>query len=94
MADALTLALGDDSVAGEFYNLIDGYMYWQRPAEFTKELTASPATIKDRKGPGPKNQFDTTKAVNFFNRHNNHTALRRGEQGVREYVAELLPLID
>jgi len=44
----------------------------------------------DRKGAGPKNQFDCAKAIDFFNRHGNTLALRRGEAGVREYVAELL----
>src|SRR6185436_2298744 len=69
VADALTLAVGDDSVAGQFYNLVDGYMYWQAAAEFAKELSDSNATIVDRKGAGPRNQFDTRKAVEFFDRH-------------------------
>jgi nucleoside-diphosphate-sugar epimerase len=90
VADALTLAVGDDAVAGQFYNLVDRYMYWQRAAEFAKELSGSAATIVNRAGGGPKNQFDCTKAIDFFNRHGNTTALRRGEGGVREYVAELL----
>jgi len=90
VADALTLAVADESVAGQFYNLVDGYMYWQRAAEFAKELAHSAATIVDRKGAGPKNQFDCTKAIDFFDRHGNTTALRRGEAGVRAYVAELL----
>jgi nucleoside-diphosphate-sugar epimerase len=93
IADALTLALGDDSVAGQFYNLVDGYMYWQRAAEFAKEVSGSTSTIVGRTGGGPKNQFDCGKAIDFFERHGNHTALRRAEQGVREYVRELLPLI-
>lgn len=92
VADALTLAIGDASVAGQFYNLVDGYMYWQQAAEFAKELSGSNAMIVDRKGGGPRNQFDTTKAIAFFNRHGNSTALRRGTEGVREYVKELLPL--
>jgi nucleoside-diphosphate-sugar epimerase len=90
VADALTLAVGDASVAGEFYNLVDGYMYWQQAAEFAKELSGSNAKIIDRKGCGPKNQFDTRKAVEFFERHGNHAALRRGVEGVRHYVGELL----
>lgn len=93
MADALTLALGDNSVAGQLYNLVDCYMYWQTAAEFAKELSGSSATVVDRKGGGPKNQFDTRKAVEFFDRHGNHTALRRGLDGVREYVREFLGLI-
>lgn len=90
VADALTLALGDASVAGEFFNLVDGYMYWQHAAEFAKEITGSSATIIDRKGTGPKNQFDCAKAIAFFDRHGNSVALRRGTAGVREYVADLL----
>jgi nucleoside-diphosphate-sugar epimerase len=90
VADALTLAIGDDSVAGQFYNLVDGYMYWQRAAEFAKELSGSSATIDDRKGSGPRNQFDTRKAIAFFDCHGNSTALRRGHDGVRQYVRELI----
>lgn len=90
VADALTLAVGDESVAGQFYNLVDGYMYWQQAAEFAREISGSSATIIDRKGAGPRNQFDTRKAIDFFNRHGKAAALRRGQDGVREYVAELL----
>lgn len=90
VADALTLAVGDETVAGQFYNLVDRYLYWQRAAEFAKELTGSAATITDRAGAGPKNQFDCAKAIAFFDRHGNSIALRRGEAGVRDYVAELL----
>lgn len=93
VADALTLAIGDPSVSGEFYNLVDCYMYWQVAAEYAKELAGSSAEIIDRKGSGPKNQFDTKKAVEFFNRHGNSIALRRGHEGVRQYVAELLKAI-
>lgn len=90
VADALTLAVGDKSVAGQFYNLVDCYMYWQRAAEFAKELTGSSAVIEDRTGRGPKNQFDCARAIAFFDRHGNSQALRRGEAGVRAYVADLL----
>jgi UDP-glucose 4-epimerase len=90
VADALTSAIGDDTTAGQFYNLVDGYMYWQGAAELAKELTASQATIVDRAGPGPKNTFDTTKATTFFKRHGNTTALNRGVDGVRAYVQDLL----
>lgn len=90
VADALTLAVGDDAVAGQFFNLVDGYLYWQDAAAIAKEITASDATIIDRKGRGPKNHFDCAKAVALFDRHGNHIALRRGEVGVREYVRELV----
>jgi nucleoside-diphosphate-sugar epimerase len=90
VADALTLAIGDDTTAGQFYNLVDGYMYWQGAAELAKELTNSESPITDRAGSGPKNTFDTTKAAAFFKRHGNTLALNRGVEGVREYVRELL----
>jgi nucleoside-diphosphate-sugar epimerase len=90
VADALALAVGDDRVAGQFYNLVDGYMYWQGAAELAKELTGSDAAITDRAGDGPRNTFDTTKATDFFDRHGNGIALRRGVDGVRDYVRELL----
>jgi nucleoside-diphosphate-sugar epimerase len=90
VADALTLAVGDPAVAGQFFDLVDRHMYWQQAAEFAREIAGSGATIVDRKGPGPKNTFDTRKAVDFFNRHGNSTALRRGLPGVREYVGQLL----
>ena len=93
VAGALTLAVGDPSVSGQFYNLVDGYMYWQGAAELAKEITGSNATIVDRAGSGPKNTFDTTQAIEFFNRHGNRIALRRGVDGVRGYVRELLERI-
>lgn len=90
VADALALAVGDEAVSGEFFNLVDQYIYWQEVAEIARELTGSPSLIVNRKGTGPKNQFDCTKAIAFFDRHGNHRALRRGLQGVREYVQQLL----
>ena len=94
VADALTLAVGDDSVAGQFYNLVDRYMYWQQAAEFAREITGSDAKIIDKKGGGPKNQFDCAKAIAFFDRHGNNIALRRGLDGVREYVGDLLGMME
>ena len=90
VADALALAVGDASTAGEFYNLVDTYLYWQTVAELAREATGSAAEIVERKGSGPKNQIDCAKAIAFFDRHGNQTALRRGLDGVRGYVAELL----
>ncbi len=90
VADALTLAVGDNAVAGEIYNLVDQYLYWQEVAELAGELTGSASAITDRKGEGPKNQFNCAKAIGFFNRHGNTVALRRGTKGVKSYVADLL----
>ena len=93
VADALALVIGDESTAGQFYNLVDGYMYWQVAAELAKELSGSSATIEQRKGSGPRNQFATRKAVEFFDRHGNQVALRRGPEGVRDYVRDVLERI-
>lgn len=90
VADALTLAVGDGQVAGHFYNLVDRHMYWQVAAEIAKELTGSSSEITDRKGLGPKNTYDTQSTVEFFERHGNHIGIRRGLDGVREYVRDLL----
>lgn len=90
VANALALAVGDVQVAGEVFTIVDGYIYWQQVAEIAKELTGSKSEIADRKGTGPKNQFDCSKAIAFFERHENHLALRRGIEGVREYVSQLL----
>jgi nucleoside-diphosphate-sugar epimerase len=90
VADGLTLAVGDQSVSGQIYNLVDCYMYHQQAAEFARELTGSSARIIDRKGPGPRNQFDCSKAIAFFEKHGNPIALRRGHEGVRQYVQQLL----
>jgi nucleoside-diphosphate-sugar epimerase len=90
VADALSLSVGDESVAGQFFNLVERYMYWQEAAEIARELSGAAATIVDRQGAGPKNQFDPAKAIAFFERHENHVALRRGMEGVRAYVGELI----
>jgi nucleoside-diphosphate-sugar epimerase len=93
VADALTYAVGDESVSGQIYNLVDCYLYHQQAAEFARELTGSAAKIIDRKGSGPKNQFDCSKAIAFFGEHGNHIALRRGHEGVRRYISQLLDKI-
>jgi dihydroflavonol-4-reductase len=93
VADALACAVGDKNVAGGLYNLAECYLYWQQVAEIARDLSGSQAQIEDRKGPGPRNQFDTARAVEFFDRHGKHQALRRGLAGIREYVKELLPKI-
>ena len=50
-------------------------------------LLGPPRVLRDGELVG----FDTRKATEFFDRHGNHSALRRGEEGVRDYVRELLP---
>lgn len=90
VAFALAAAMGDETVAGQFYNLVDCHMYWQVAAEIARQITGSSSIIEDRKGSGPKNTYDTAAAVAFFDRHNNPLGLRRGMDGVRQYVTQLI----
>lgn len=90
VADALALSIGDESVAGQIYTIVDRYIYWQEVAQIAKTLTGSTSTITDRIGSGPKNQFDCSKAIAFFDAHHHTQALRRGIEGVRQYVVALL----
>ena len=90
VAEALALAVGDESVAGQFYNLVDCGLEWQEAAEMTKELTGSAAIIQNRPSRGTRRPFNPVKAVAFFNQHGNAKALRRGKEGVAGYLAALL----
>ena len=88
VAEALALAVGEESVAGQFYNLVDYGLKWQEAAEITKELIGSAAVIQDQ--PRYRPPFNPAKAVAFFDKHGDRKALRRGREGVREYLAALL----
>jgi nucleoside-diphosphate-sugar epimerase len=91
VAAAFAAAVDDAAVAGRAFNLVDCYLYDQQVAEMARELSGSSCTIEDRKGPGPRNTFDTQAAQTFFARHGHRHALKRGEAGVRAYLQELLP---
>ena len=91
VADALAYAVGDESTAGEIYNLAEMYLHWCEPPMMAAELAGSRAKVADRRGDGgAKNSYDKSKAVAFFDRHGNADGLRRGREGVRRYVGELL----
>ena len=90
VADALALAVGETSVAGQFYNLADTYLTWQSVAEMAKALGGSAAVVEQVSTPPAGPVFDTRKAVDFFDRHGNTIALRRGTEGVRVYLGELM----
>ena len=90
VAEALALAVGDESVAGQFYNLVDLGLKWQEVAEITRELTDSAAVIQNRSSRGARRPFNPAKAVAFFDQHGNEKALRRGNEGVEKYLAALL----
>ena len=90
VAEALALAVGDEAVAGQFYNLVDSGLEWQEVAEITRELTGSAAVIQDRPSHGARPSFNPAKAVAFFDQHGSAKALRRGKEGVAQYLAALL----
>jgi nucleoside-diphosphate-sugar epimerase len=90
VAEALALAIGDKSVAGQFYNLVDFGLGWQEVAEITRELTGSAAVIQERPSRGARRPFNPAKAVAFFDQHGSAKALRRGKEGVAQYLAALL----
>ena len=90
VAEALALAVGDESVAGQFYNLVDCGMEWQEAAEITRALSESAAVIQDRPSRRTQQPFNPAKAIAFFDQHGNGKALRRGREGVAQYLAALL----
>jgi nucleoside-diphosphate-sugar epimerase len=90
VAEALALAVGSESVAGEFYNLVDCAIDWQQVAEMVSKLTESTTIIPGGRECGSEPRFDAAKAVAFFDAHSNSTALRRGLSGVQTYIATLM----
>jgi nucleoside-diphosphate-sugar epimerase len=90
VAEALALAVGDESVAGQFYNLVDYALEWQEVAEITRALSGSAAVIQDHPSRAAQQPFNPAKALAFFDQHGNGTALRRGREGVAQYLATLL----
>lgn len=90
VADALTLAVGDEQVSGEIFNLAEQYLYWCEPARIAAQESGSGAKVMDHRNGGPKNTYDKSKAIAFFDRHGHEEGLRRGTEGVRSYVADLI----
>src|SRR5688572_11705992 len=90
VAEALALAVGDKSVAGQFYNLVDFGLEWQEVAEIIRELTGSAAIIQNRPSRAARRPFNPAKAIAFFDQHGSEKALRRGKEAVAQYLAALL----
>lgn len=89
VADALALAMGDESVAGQIFNLVDVRLDWPTVAEIARR------TIEKDGSPfaglsALESRFDSRKAVSFFDRHARHDALRRGFAGVANYLGGLI----
>jgi nucleoside-diphosphate-sugar epimerase len=90
VADALALAIGDETVAGQIFNLVDVRLDWPMVAEMARRMigkTDGPPYA----GLSPlESRFDSRKAVSFFDRHGRPEALRRGLAGAANYLAGLL----
>jgi len=83
-AEAVRLCAGNPAAAGRFFVLVDCYLHDQEVAEMARRICGSPSEIVDRKGAGPKNQFDTSAAKALG------VPLNRGAEGVQAYLEELL----
>lgn len=88
VAEALALAIGNQAVAGQVYNLVDTYVGWAQVAQLAAEAGGeSPKPAPQP--PKPRQLFNKHKAVAFFDRHGESASLRRGLQGVREHVTRV-----
>jgi nucleoside-diphosphate-sugar epimerase len=90
VAEALALAVGDESVAGEYYNLVDFGFEWQEVQEIVRKLTVERAIRPCPRSRGLPHRFNSAKAIAFFDHHGDGMALRRGREGVEQYIASLL----
>ncbi|HET9589420.1 MAG TPA: NAD(P)-dependent oxidoreductase [Anaerolineales bacterium] len=90
VAEAMALGVGDESVAGQFYNLVDYGIKWQEAAEIARALIGSAVVNQESPSRGAQQHFNPAKAIAFFDQHGDQKALRRDEKGVTEYLAALL----
>ncbi len=91
VAEALALAVGVNSVAGEIYNLVDLQIDLPSVARLARDLSGSKAAVAEA-APPARLGVDRGKALAFLDARGHRTTLRRGLDCVRRYVAELLPL--
>ena len=85
VTEAVIRALGNYSVAGQVYNLVDCHIHDEQVARMAKEITGSPSILYDRHPDRVVDHFVTTKAVDDL-----AVDLARGHDGVGQYVRELL----
>ncbi len=85
VTEAVVRAVGDYSVSGQVFNLVDCHAYAQEVAQMAKDLTDSPSIIYDRKSDRPEHHFIMTKTEETLG-----IDINRGHDGLRDYVSELL----
>jgi nucleoside-diphosphate-sugar epimerase len=89
VSEALALAIGDETVAGQIFNLADVRLDWPTVAEMARRTLGKDGSPHAGLS-ALESRFDSRKAVGFFDRHGRHEALRRGLAGVANYLAGLL----
>jgi nucleoside-diphosphate-sugar epimerase len=89
VARALALAIGDPSVAGEIFDLVDVRVGWPEIAAISRQIIKNPGKSVDLPQ-SLEHVFDPSKAIAFFDRHGDHQAMRRGLAGVTDYLKALL----
>jgi nucleoside-diphosphate-sugar epimerase len=85
VADAVVAAVGNYSVGGQVFNLVDEYVFDQDVAKIAREMTGSPSVIYDRKSEITPHHFVNGKCDEILG-----VSPNRGDDGVRAYVRELL----
>jgi nucleoside-diphosphate-sugar epimerase len=84
VAAALAAAVGNPSVAGRPYNLVDCYCRWSDMAKYAAEALGVPADIDFSSSEAPKNTFtkDAARSLGVM--------LDRGHDGIRDHMRELV----
>jgi nucleoside-diphosphate-sugar epimerase len=90
VSDALALAIGDETVAGQIFNLVDVRLDWQTVAEIARRMIQKTDGSPYAGLSALESRFDSRKGIHFFDRHGRHEALRRGLAGAASYLAGLL----
>jgi nucleoside-diphosphate-sugar epimerase len=90
VSDALALAIGDETVAGQIFNLVDVRLDWPTVAEIARRMIGKTDGSPYADMPALESRFDSRKAAGFFDRHGRREALRRGLAGAASYLAGLL----
>jgi nucleoside-diphosphate-sugar epimerase len=90
VSDALALAIGDETVAGQIFNLVDVRLDWPTVAEMARRMIGKPDGPPHARLSALESRFESRKAVGFFDGHGRPEALRRGLAGAANYLAGLL----
>ena len=88
VAEALALAVGEPSVAGQFYNLADTHLTWQSVAKMAKALGGSAALV-EQVSTTRRSCLRHTQGRGLFHPPRQHDRLAPRIEGVHVYLVEL-----